>query len=159
MKNLLKSSSRYFLLALPLFVFTARAYATEISISPRTVKSGETFDMPLIVDEVDNLAGLKLVLTYDSEVLVFKKGAKSKESDSLMHIVNDKKPGLLIIVMAGAKGIQGKNFPVFTLTFEAKKGLKEKRATKVSITEVQLMSDQLKEVKCQIAANPITVTP
>ena len=157
MKNLLNSTFSYFLLSFLLLGLTSRADATEIRISPHTVKSGEIIDIPLIVDEVDNLAGLKLVLAYDPELLVFKKGAKSKETDSLMHIVNDKKPGSLIIVMAGAKGIQGKNFPVFTVTFEAKKGLKENRTTTISITEVQLMSDQLKEIKCPVAANTVTI--
>ena len=159
MKNLLNSTFSYFLLSFLLLGLTSRADATEIRISPHTVKSGEIIDIPLIVDEVDNLAGLKLVLAYDPELLVFKKGAKSKETDSLMHIVNDKKAGALIIVMAGAKGIQGKNFPVFTITFEAKKGLKENRTTTISITEVQLMSDELKDIKCTTNIKPITILP
>jgi len=159
MKNLLHSTFSYFLLSFLLLGLTSRADATEIRISPYTVKSGEIIDVPLMIDEVDNLAGLKLVLAYDPELLVFRKGAKSKETDSLMHIVNDKKPGSLIIVMAGAKGIQGKNFPVVTVTFEAKKGLKENRMTTISITEVQLMSDQLKEIKCTTNIKPITILP
>ncbi len=159
MKNLIRRALSCVLLSFFLFSLTSRVDATEIRISPHTVKAGETIDIPLIVDEIDNLAGLKIVLAYDPEVLVFKKGVKSKETDSLMHIVNDKKQGSLIVVMAGAKGIQGKNFPVFTITFEAKKGLKEKLTTKISITEVQLMSDQLKEVKCQTAVNAITIIP
>lgn len=159
MGNLSNRSFFYFILSFLFLTLTSRVDATEIRISPHTVRSGEIIDIPLIVDEVDNLAGLKLVLAYDPEVLVFKKGAKSKETDALMHIVNDKKPGSLIIVMAGAKGIQGKNFPVFTVTFEAKKGLKENRTTTISITEVQLMSDQLKEIKCNLVVNPVTIIP
>lgn len=159
MGNLSNRTFFYFLLSFLSLALTSRVDATEIRISPHTVRSGEIIDIPLIVDEVDNLAGLKLVLAYDPEVLVFKKGAKSKETDALMHIVNDKKPGSLIIVMAGAKGIQGKNFPVFTVTFEAKKGLKENRTTTISITEVQLMSDQLKEIKCNLVVNPVTIIP
>jgi len=90
---------------------------------------------------------------------VFKKGAKTKQTDSLMHVVNDKKPGQVIVVMAGARGIKGKNVPIFTLTFDVKAGLKGNHATKIAVTEVQLMSDQLKEIKCNVVIDPITISP
>jgi len=77
----------------------------------------------------------------------------------MMHIVNDKKPGKLIIVMAAAKGIKGENFPILNLTFEIKKGLTENQTTIIKIDEVQLMSDQLKEVKCNTKVNPIIILP
>jgi hypothetical protein len=76
-----------------------------------------------------------------------------------MHIVNDKKPGLLIVVMAGARGIKGKEFSIFTLTFEIKKGLKGNHTTEIIITEVQLMSDQLKDIKTKTTVHPITILP
>jgi len=133
--------------------------AAEVRIPPITTRPNQTIDVPIIVDEVDNLAGIKLVMSYDPEILVFKKGAKTRETDSLMHIVNDKKPGQLIVVMAGARGIKGKNVPIFTLTFNIKSGLKGNHVTKIAITEAQFMSDQLKEIKYAVAANPITVLP
>jgi hypothetical protein len=98
-------------------------------------------------------------MSYDAEILVFKKGAKTKQTDSLMHVVNDKKPGQVIVVMAGARGIKGKNFPIFTLTFDVKPGLKGNHVTKIAVKEAQLMSDQLKEIKCTVAVNPITIAP
>jgi hypothetical protein len=112
-----------------------------------------------MIDEVDNLAGVRLVMTYDPEILTYKGGVKTKETDSLMHIVNDKKPGALIVVMAGAKGIKGKDFPIFKVTFEAKKDIKESRTTKISVTEIQLMGDDLKERKATINSHPITIQP
>ena len=133
--------------------------ATEIRIHPITTHPNQTIDVPIIVDEVDNLAGVKLVMSYDAEILVFKKGTKTKETDSLMHVVNDKKPGQVIVVMAGARGIKGKNFPLFTLTFDVKPGIKGNHVTKIAITEAQLMSDQLKEIKCAVTANSITISP
>ena len=135
------------------------AGATEIRIPPIAAHPSQTIDVPIIVDEVDNLAGVKLVMSYDPEILVFKRGAKTKQTDSLMHVVNDKKPGQLIVVMAGARGIKGKNVPIFTLTFDVKSGLKENHQTKIAITEAQLMSDQLKEIKCSILVDPITISP
>jgi len=133
--------------------------ATEIRIHPITTRPNQTIDVPIIVDEVDNLAGVKLVMSYDPEILVFKKGAKTKETDSLMHVVNDKKPGQLIVVMAGARGIKGKNLPIFTLTFDVKSNLKGNHKVKITITEAQLMSDQLKEIKCTVVVDPITISP
>ena len=147
-----------------LFLFISFAWqglvgATEIRISPLTARPGQTIDIPITIDEIDNLAGVKLVMSYDPEILVFKKGAKTKQTDSLMHVVNDKKPGQLIVVMAGARGIKGKNIPIFTLTFEVKSGLKGNHATRIAVTEAQLMSDQLKEIKCSIVVDPITISP
>jgi hypothetical protein len=145
-----------FLISLP---WRGSVDATEIRIYPITTRPNQTIDVPIIVDEVDNLAGVKLVMSYDPEILVFKKGAKTKETDSLMHVVNDKKPGQLIVVMAGARGIKGKNVPIFTLTFDVKSGLKGNHVTKIAVTEAQLMSDQLKEIKCTVAVDPITISP
>ena len=133
--------------------------ATEIRIHPITTLPNQTIDVPIIVDEVDNLAGVKLVMSYDPEILVFKKGAKTKETDSLMHVVNDKKPGQVIVVMAGARGIKGKNVPIFTLTFDVKSGLKGNHVTRIAVKEAQLMSDQLKEIKCTVVVDPITISP
>ncbi len=112
-----------------------------------------------MIDKVDNLAGVKMVLNYDPEILLFKKGTKTSQTSALMHIVNDKKPGLLILVMAGATGIKGKDFPILKLTFEIKEGLKGNHTTEIKIKEVQLMSDQLKEIETKIISNPITILP
>jgi hypothetical protein len=111
------------------------------------------------LDEVENLAGVKLVMTYDAELLSFKKGTRTKETGSLMHVVNDKKPGQVIVVLAGARGIKGKNVPIFTLAFDVKSGLKGNHVTKIAVTEAQLMSDQLKEIKCNVVVDPIILSP
>jgi hypothetical protein len=147
-----------------LFLFVSFSWpglvgATEIRISPLTAHPGQTVDVPITIDEVDNLAGVKLVMSYDQEILVFKKGAKTKQTDSLMHVVNDKKPGQIIVVMAGARGIKGKNIPIFTLSFDVKSSIKGNHKIKIAITEAQLMSDQLKEIKCNIVIDPITISP
>jgi hypothetical protein len=61
--------------------------------------------------------------------------------------------------MAGARGIKGKNVPIFTLTFDVKSNLKGNHKVKITITEAQLMSDQLKEIKCTVVVDPITISP
>jgi len=137
----------------------SRAPAAQIFIPAETGKAGQVVHIPVMIDQVDNLAGIKLVMKYDKGILTFKKAARTKQTSSLMHIVNDKKPGILIIVMAGAKGIKGKNFSILSLAFEAKKGLTSNHSTRIDITQVQMMSDRLKDIKCSIEVNPIVILP
>jgi len=148
------------LLALSVFMafcLTSAAFGTELSIPPFKAKPGDIIDVPLMIDAVDNLSGIKLVMNYDTEILTFKNAKKTKQTASLMHIVNSKKPGSLILVMAGAKGIQGKDFSILSLKFEVKKDLKGNRTTQIKIPEIQMMTDQLKDIKCSIRANPFTI--
>ena len=151
--------SELFLCLTTAVLWNVTAFATEIRIPPLTAKSGQTVDIPLMIDEIDNLAGVKIVMTYDPQILTFKEGVKSKETNALMHVVNDKKPGLLIVVMAGARGIKGKSFSIMTLTFTIKEGLRGNHSTQISITEVQLMSDELKDIQCKSVVHPLTILP
>lgn len=132
---------------------------TEFSIPEINGKAGQTIDIPIMIDTVDNLAGVKIVLQYDKNLLTYKGSVRTKHTSSLMHIVNDKKPGILIIVMAGAKGIKGKNFSIFSLKFEVKKDLKKEIRTAFKITEIQLMSDQLKNIKHTVKISHVQLQP
>jgi hypothetical protein len=136
---------------------TSAVTATELYIPEIKAKPGDIVGIPVKIDLVDNLAGIKLVLKYDSDVLAFKNAKKTKETSPLMHIVNDKKPGTLVVVMAGAKGINGKDFSIVVLDFEVKKDVKDKKTAKIEITEVQLMNDQLKDIKCDIKVSPLVI--
>ena len=138
---------------------TATAWGTEVFIPALKGRTGESVNIPIMIDRVDNLAGLKLIMKYDPKILTFKKGVKTKHSDSLMHIINDKKPGMLIVVMAGAKGIGGKDFPILNLTFDIKVGLKGNHTTTVEISNLEMMSEQLKNIKCDIKVNPLIISP
>ena len=134
------------------------ASGTELHIPEITARSGQSVDIPIMIDQVDNLAGLKLVIKYDPKILTFKKGVKTKHSDSLMHIINDKKPGRLIVVMAGAKGIRGKDFPILNLTFKIKAGLKGNHVINIEISDLEMMSDQLKDITCRVKVNPLIIS-
>lgn len=140
-------------------LFTHAAWGAELSIPELKARAGESVDIPIMFDQVDNLAGVKLIIEYDPKLLTFKKGSKTKHTDSMMHIINDKKPGKLIIVMAGARGIKGKAFSILTLTFVINKGLTEKKITQFTISGVELMTDQLKEIESEIKVNPLTILP
>lgn len=142
---------------LGLFFLSASVWATELQIPPVQGKAGQDIRVPLILDEINNLAGLKLILHYDKDILIYKEGEKSPALQSLMHIINDKTPGKLIIVMAGARGIKGKRMTVLTLTFKIREGIAGKRTTAIEIPEVQLMSDDLKEIECKARAGTISI--
>jgi len=131
----------------------------ELFIPPLEGKPGQSIVIPVMINRVDNLAGVKLVLSYDHKLLLFRKGSNTAQTDALMHIVNDKKPGQLIVVMAGARGIKGRDFPILKLTFEIKEGLEGNHTTEIKVKEVQLMSDQLKEIETKVVSNPITILP
>ena len=159
MGPILAKLSKYLLCGLISIFWISSAWGAGLYIPPLNGKSGENIDIPVMIDLVENLAGVKLVMTYDHEVLAFKKGAKTKQTDSLMHIINDKRPGHLIVVMAGAKGIKGKDFALLILTFAVKKGLKANHTVQMKITEVQLMSDKLKDIKCTTKVGPLSISP
>ena len=148
-------------IALPvIFLFgAASVWATELQIPPLKAKAGQEIRVPLLLDQIGNLAGVKLVLHYDKELLTFKEGNKSPATQSLMHIINDKTPGKLIIVMAGARGIQGKGMTILTLDFTVKKGLEGNHTTVIEIPEVQLMGDDLKEIECKAKPGTIVIQP
>lgn len=141
-----------------LFAWGAPASATELFIPEVRGKVGQTIELPLMIDQIDNMAGIKVVVTYDADTLEYKSAVKSSQTTSLMHIVNDRKPGQLIIVMAGANGIQGKNFSIMTLSFHVKKLHKGEPEDLIAFAEIQMMSDQLKEIKSHTRVYPIRLS-
>ncbi|QTA80330.1 Cohesin domain-containing protein [Desulfonema limicola] len=151
---------KFFAVAVMFFSFiVSNAEATELSIPALEAAAGQTIEIPVIIDKIDNLAGVKLSMEYDPEILIFKKADKTKHTSSLMHIVNDKKPGFLIIVMAGAKGIKGEKFPVISMIFEVDKKINEKKTTQIILKDVQLMSDKLKDVQHTVSFPALTILP
>jgi hypothetical protein len=135
------------------------AWGAEITVPYLKAKQGELVEIPVLIDKAENLAGIKLVITYDKGLLAFKEGNASKSTRSLMCVINDKNPGRLIVVMAGAKGINGKDVPLVLLTFGVKKDLPGAHSTRLEITENQLMSDQLVEIKGKVTIKPLDIVP
>ncbi|PIV02204.1 MAG: hypothetical protein CO013_12370 [Syntrophobacterales bacterium CG_4_8_14_3_um_filter_58_8] len=143
----------------PAVLATSPAWGAELRIPDLKGRSGQEVRVPLVIDQTANLAGVKLILHYDKELLTFKEGNKSPATQSLMHIINDKTPGKLIIVMAGARGIQGKEMTILTLTFAIKKGLTGNYTTAIEAPEVQLMGDDLKEIECKVKPGMLVILP
>jgi hypothetical protein len=147
------------LFLLSAILMPSSTWGAELRIPDLTGRSGQEVRVPLVIDQTANLAGVKLILQYNKELLTFREGVKSQSTQSLMHIINDKTPGKLIIVMAGARGIQGKEMTLLTLTFAVKKGLTGNQTTAIEAPEVQLMGDDLKEIECKIKSGTIVILP
>ncbi|KPA16590.1 cellulosome anchoring protein [Candidatus Magnetomorum sp. HK-1] len=121
------------------------------------VQPGQTIKIPITLDQVPNMAGIKLALTFDKKLLTYVKNEKTKITASLMHIVNDKHPGKLVIVMAGARGVPVNNQSVMNLFFQVNKNIPKAVDTKFKVIEIQLMSEALKELDCEFNISPIHI--
>ena len=131
------------------------AEATKLFIPALTAKPGDIVTVPVKVDKVDDLAGLKIVLQYDAKLLHYEKIVKSPQTSPLLHVVNDKNPGRVIVVMAGAAGVSGEDFPLFLLSFKVKNG--RAGETNFSFGETQLMSSKLKDIEHSVEAKPLSI--
>ncbi len=133
------------------------ASAAEIRIPPLKAAPGQQIEVPVIIHGVDNLAGMKIVFGYDSKALRYESTAKAKEAASLIHIVNDKRPGLLIAVMAGARGIKAEELAILTFTFKVSPKASPGTTLSFRITESQLMSDKLKDLDHQVNTSVLAI--
>ncbi len=138
------------LFAIVIFVGTSLAAGAEIYIPVIKDANNSLLDIPLKLDQAQNLAGVKLVLSYDKNALEFEKASKTEHSSSLMHIVNSKKPGRLIIVMAGAMGINGHDVTLLTIRFRLKQKAAADLNALVKIATAELMDAKLKSVEVKI---------
>ena len=127
-----------------------------IHLSQLTVRPGEAIQFPLQVDNIANLAGIKLVIEYDHKRVLYKGLRKAAKAGSLMHMVNDKKPGSLILVMAGAEGISLNKEPLAFLQFMVDRSA-QPGATVLHISHVEVMSDTLKPLPVRTTDGEILI--
>ena len=127
-------------------IWPGTGWAAKVLLLAVEAEPGKQIEVPVKLEGVQNLAGMKLVLTYDGEMLQFQKERKPVVAQSLMHIVNPKIQGKLIVVMAGAKGIQVKNGPIIYLIFKVSDKIGTRKKILIKIEEAQLMTDQLKNL-------------
>jgi len=155
---IIKTKIIFSLAAMLLIIFqmTALAEEAKLLIAPIEVQTGQSFVVSVTIDRVEKLAGVKLSLQYDENVLIYE---KSEKTIPLMQVVNDKEPGKLIIVMAGAKGISGKKMELLSLHFKTAASLEEKIVTKIQMIGIELVSDQLKAIPCKLSEGEITLLP
>ncbi|MBU2488119.1 MAG: cohesin domain-containing protein [Proteobacteria bacterium] len=161
-----RATKTFCLLALLLLALPRLGIAATVYAPPACGVPGGQAEVIVSVDEVRGLAGFKLVLTYDAGVLEYVFTDRTGATRSMMHVVNDREPGRLIVVMAAARGISGRDVPLARFTFrvredaahagkgrgaEGEPGQGEDPAparvcSPLSFTGGQLMGDDLKEI-------------
>ncbi len=136
-------------------VVTQFARAAQLYIDPPTVK--ESLHFTLKLDNVQKLAGVKITLAYDKGKILFSEAKKTKETASFLHVVNGKKKGRLIVVMASARGISGLKLPLFSTDFDKidTHSIKNKSTLNsgdlIWISGCQLMGEDLRDIPCSFA--------
>lgn len=127
--------------------------AANLVLSTNTTPNSEV--LVLQIDKVEKLAGMKLTLDYPARFLEYKSAQKASAFNAFMQVVNDKKPGRLILVMASATGVSGENLKIFELTF-SKSSKDLPSSLQIAPAECQLMSESLQEIPCK--ASPLSVS-
>lgn len=142
--RLLRSPIALCALALMLHLFTARnAACVELRIPDRQVRPGEAVVVPVMVDAVERLAGVKMVLLYDRRLLDFVSLERGPAAAAMLQVVNDRIPGKLIVVMACARGIQIRNQPLCTITFHPRNRGTAPEKTRLHLTRADLVREDL----------------
>lgn len=141
-KNLIISG----LLLVTLFSFiTGASPIRSAELSFRAEKTDGPTKISLVISRAEKLAGVKVTVSYDKELLFFAGATKSAATSAFLHVVNDKTPGKIIMVMASAKGISGDNVVLLQMEF-TKTAKAVGSQPKLAVTELQLMDENLKEV-------------
>ena len=125
----------------------ALCHAMELSLASARARPGAVVKVAVMIDAVEHLAGVKLTLGWDAETLTYVSGNVTPAASSFLHVVNDRKPGRLILVMAGGRGIGGRRLKLFNLRFRVSTAVTRSQTVKINIVESQLMSDALKDLK------------
>ena len=143
-------SGRLLVLAVLIMLFgTTAAGAATLSLVPVAASSG--LKVTVQADTVADLAGAKLVLVYDREALAFTEARKTPATASFMHVVNPRKPGEVIVVLASAKGISGDKLPLIEAEFSLLRKKKTGEMATVRIERCELMSEKLQAIPCSPA--------
>jgi hypothetical protein len=151
LKIIMNLSSYFWTFLLVVLILPHFTYAAALNISQS--KENSSCKYSIIIDEVEVLAGIKLVIHYPKNELQFESATKGPAFKSFMHVVNDKNPGKLIVVMAKARGISGLNLPLFEVKFSRQQSSVTQDNNPINIVECQLMSDTLQEISCSIPKN------
>lgn len=125
-------------------LFTSPLIAAELTIKNKDTAGKTSYD--LILENIEKLAGMKISLEYKEAQMKYTAATKSTNLNSFLHVVNDKTPGKLVVVMASAKGISASEQLILTLQFE--KNNKTSSHPAITIKHCELMSEDLKEIKC-----------
>jgi hypothetical protein len=134
-----------------------KASTAELVIPAVEACEDQMVAIPIKMRNAGNLAGVRLILEYEPRHLAYDHAAKTTASNAFVHVVNEKRPGVLIVVMAGAKGIEQQDYTLLHLYFQARKTTAGRVVSKIRIHEFEAMDDQLKRLECDLKINPLTI--
>ncbi len=144
----MKRLSVTFSLLLCLSSIAAACIGAELTATGSGRAGTSGFEVTFRAVNAPDLAGIKLVLHYDAARMQYKSLTKSRETQAMMHVVNDKTPGTLIIVMASASGRKNADFVLFVLKFDLLAPSNQPSPVEIKVTGVEMMSAALVEIPC-----------
>lgn len=127
--------------------------------APGPGAEGEPLEIPVTVTGARRLAGVKLTISYDRSLLTFDAMKKTPFSSGMMHVVNDKTPGRLIVVMASATGIPKQDYPLMSLVFKPTGPVEEMRTVALKVEQAEMMDEALKSIMPTVKVEPIMLWP
>lgn len=114
------------------------------------MNNGVVYNYALSLEQIDKLAGLNLSINYPKDQFHFESAAKGEPFKSFLHVVNDKKPGKIIVVTASAIGVSGSNLHLLQLNFTKLQSDIKLDSSIFKQIHCQLMNETLQEISCNI---------
>ena len=136
-------------------VLPVSAAAAELRIPDVQFGQRNILEVPVIVDRAERLSAVKMALWYDQDLFAFKKVIKAAEAKSLLHAVNHRTPGILVVAMAGARGVRAENLKVITLVFELKPHAADQTPIPFMVRESRLVDEELKNIDHSVSVGKI----
>lgn len=132
-----------------LLLHVTQVQAAKLLIAVQTTEAGSpTTSLRVSVKDAPDLAGLKFVFEFNRNNYTYKEFDKSATTESMLHVVNDKYPGKLIVVMASATGQPTPDAELFTLRFSQIVSTLKPADLGFKVSKTELMSAHLAQIPC-----------
>lgn len=145
------------LLLLSSLLLVQLALATDLIVTSATATPGQQISLQVLLQPGSHVAGLKMTIGYDADVMTFVRADKLADANGMMYVVNDRQPGKLIVVMAGAKGVETPKVALLDLVFQIRQPIHNDMNTHVHLMDVEAKSDQLKSVPLQLRSGDVHI--
>ena len=130
--------SRCLLAAVLFLVFCANTYGVQISVPEITAAPGSEITVEIIADDVTGIAGGKIVLEYDPEVLTAKSTRKMDLFGDLLLVESLEVAGEVRLAMAGVAGLAGGSGTIIEVDFDISPDAMGSSSTALNLSEVEL---------------------
>ena len=133
---------------------------TQLSIGTTTVMHGDSFTVPITLNNVDGVASVEVTLKYDPALMTFNDARVSDATSGMqMSYYNDKKDGLIRIAMAGSAMLQNDG-DVADITFGVSNDIRGKVSSQIAVQQFLANESDLTKLAAssdiQIIGKPTT---